>query len=540
MQNSNAILDLYGVPTPTLTFHERLQRRLAFYNRRQLYKRKCDLTGETIVSMFSPDKPYKAYKTREWFSDNWNPENYGRDFDFTRPFFEQFNELMLDVPHNALAVLDDNINSDFTNDNYALKNCYLVFDGETSEDAYYGESFFGLQNCMDFLFLENSSLCYECINCKNCYNLKYSTFSQNCSDSWFLRDCIGCKNCFGCANLRQKEFCIFNKQKTEEEYKKFISEFESGSYEAVQKMANLFHEFHLTEPVRATRGVQNIDVIGDNVSHSKNAFECYDGNELQDCSYCTDCLKGAKDCVDIHVWGGDMEQCYNCMVVGVNIKKVFCSCAIAMGCTEIYYSSWCARNCHNLFGCFALAQKQYCILNKQYSKEEYLALLPKIIEHMKSTGEWGEFFPAEISPFGYNESLAQDFFPLSRDEVLAKGWKWCDFTPEISAQNTIATENLPDKIEDVSDDILSSAIQCEITGKLFKIIPQELKFYREHRLPLPRRHSDQRHWDRLKFKNPYKLFSRICAKCSSPIQTTYSPDRPEKVYCKKCYLEEIY
>jgi hypothetical protein len=28
--------------------------------------------------------------------------------------------------------------------------------------------------------------------------------------------------------------------------------------------------------------------------------------------------------------------------------------------------------------------KEYCILNKQYTKEEYEILVPKIIEHMKT------------------------------------------------------------------------------------------------------------------------------------------------------------
>ena len=36
---------------------------------------------------------------------------------------------------------------------------------------------------------------------------------------------------------------------------------------------------------------------------------------------------------------------------------------------------------------------------------------------MKSTGEWGEFFPHEMSPFGYNETVAQEYFPMTEDEV---------------------------------------------------------------------------------------------------------------------------
>jgi hypothetical protein len=52
-------------------------------------------------------------------------------------------------------------------------------------------------------------------------------------------------------------------------------------------------------------------------------------------------------------------------------------------------------------------------LNKQYTKEEYEKLLPKIIAHMKKTGEWGEFFPISISPFNYEETPAMDYYPLT-------------------------------------------------------------------------------------------------------------------------------
>ena len=37
---------------------------------------------------------------------------------------------------------------------------------------------------------------------------------------------------------------------------------------------------------------------------------------------------------------------------------------------------------------------------------------------MMKTGEWGEFFPSSLSPFGYNETVAQEHFPMSREEVL--------------------------------------------------------------------------------------------------------------------------
>jgi hypothetical protein len=160
---------------------------------------------------------------------------------------------------------------------------------------------------------------------------------------------------------------------------------------------------------------------------------------------------------------------------------------------------------------------------------------------MKRTGEWGEFFPVDISPFAYNETLAQENFPLEKEDVMERGWKWKDVTGSIPEVNKIMeAKDLPDNISDISDNILDSAIECSATKKPFRITKAELKFYRVQGVPLPRKHPDQRHLDRIKLRNPYKLWERKCGKCGTVIQTTYAPDRPEIVYCEKCYLKEVY
>jgi hypothetical protein len=77
----------------------------------------------------------------------------------------------------------------------------------------------------------------------------------------------------------------------------------------------------------------------------------------------------------------------------------------------------------------------------------------------------------------------------------------------------IPASKLPINLTDVPDDILNWAIECEITGRPFRIIKQELEFYRKYGLPIPRRHPDQRHLDRMKLRNPRKLYDRECMKC---------------------------
>jgi hypothetical protein len=46
--------------------------------------------------------------------------------------------------------------------------------------------------------------------------------------------------------------------------------------------------------------------------------------------------------------------------------------------------------------------------------------VPQIIERMMQDGEWGEFFPATMSPFGYNETVANEYYPLSKSEATEK------------------------------------------------------------------------------------------------------------------------
>jgi hypothetical protein len=105
-------------------------------------------------------------------------------------------------------------------------------------------------------------------------------------------------------------------------------------------------------------------------------------------------------------------------------------------------------------------------------------------------------------------------------------------------EKVIPANMLPNNIADIPNDILNWAIECEVTKKPFKIIAQELDFYRKHDLSIPKRSPDQRHIDRIKKRNPKKLFSSFCDKCKSAIKTTYSPDNPEIIYCDKCYLKE--
>ena len=164
--------------------------------------------------------------------------------------------------------------------------------------------------------------------------------------------------------------------------------------------------------------------------------------------------------------------------------------------------------------------------------------MPKIIEHMKKTGEWGQFFPREIAVFAYNESAANDYFPLTRDEALSQGFLW----KEDHKTNTKAATltSLPDHINDTPDSITQEILSCNSCTKNYKIIIQELKFYRKMTLPLPRQCPQCRHRERFKLRNPYQLNEQTCSHCKTTILTTHIPNTAKTILCENCMLKEVY
>ena len=160
--------------------------------------------------------------------------------------------------------------------------------------------------------------------------------------------------------------------------------------------------------------------------------------------------------------------------------------------TDVLYSDL-SFYCMYLFGCVGLRNKKHCIFNKQYSIEDFNVLKTKIINHMKETGEWGEFFPAKLSPFSYNESVAQEYFPLSEGEAVSQGFTWKEpDRKEYLKQNT----DIPDQINDVSEDLCNKTLACITCQKNFKIVPLELKYYKKMNLPIPRKCSYCRYMER--------------------------------------------
>jgi len=548
-----AFYEKIKVPAPTWCPECRMIRRMVWRNTAVWYRRKCDATGKSILSMFAPDMPFKIYDQVYWKSDAWDPMEYEQEYDFSKTFFEQFRNLFNVVPHPSL-IQKNTVDSEYANFGINLKNCYFVAASEMAEDsAYIFSPSISNRECFDIHSVLEAERVYDSVEIEKSQGLRFCQDCIACSDSYLLYDCRNCTNCFGCVGLRNKSYYIYNQPYTREDYKIEIEKIKPWTYSGIFRAREKFNELKLKFPHKFAHIIKSENVIGDEISNARDCIYCFNAKDnVQNCKYCFGALHGAKDGQDATIAWKTAELFYE--VMSTDAQRAI-GTALIWGGFDVFYSFNCF-DCNNILGCIGLKNKSYCILNKQYTKEEYEALVPKIIAHMNDTPyiddekrvyKYGEFFPVSISPFAYNESVAQNYFPKTKQEVLAMGMRWRD--PENKKYEiTLKNQDIPDDINLVQDSILNDIIECGYKGNCsdhcataFRIVSQELQFLRKIKAPLPRLCPLCRQGERLRLKNPLKLWHRKCMKpgCENEFETSYAPDRPEIIYCEACYNQEV-
>ncbi|MDD5041192.1 MAG: hypothetical protein PHX87_02880 [Candidatus Peribacteraceae bacterium] len=540
-EDDQRFLDDFGVPDPLSCPDCRLTRRLLERNSRKLYWRTCDLTGERILSQFHVDHPFPVFSPEAWWSDKWDALMYGRDIDFSRPFFEQFAELRNTVPHQARFVIQGTMeNSDYVNNAGYSKNCYLIAEADYDEDCLYSNRVYHCKDAVDCFNCHQSEILYECLDCTECHGLFFSQDCQNCSGSFFLKSCIGCRDCIGCINQRQKRYLIMNEQLSPEEFEKRKAALRLDTAKGVAALRTRCADFFCSQPQRFVQGEHNEHSTGDHISNTRDAFHCMDCKDLEDCRYCQRVSMGVKSSMDYTFWGDNVERAYQCGACGNNVYNLKFSSMCTTNLSDCEYLDSCT-GCKNCFGCVSLKKKQHCILNKQYSKEEYVILKEKLISHMRTTGEYGQFFPKSMCSFSYNESIALEYFPLTKEEAIARGYPWRDETDEKpDVKKMIPASHLPETIAEIPDDILNWAVTSEESKRPFRIVKQELAFYRAHNLPVPHLHPEERQERRTMLRPPRRLWKRPCSACGKEVESTFAVERKERVLCEECYLKEVY
>lgn len=305
-------------------------------------------------------------------------------------FFQKLQKLYDTMPKAAMYNLV-NQNSPYGTFMDSCKNCYLVSNAYQNEECFYGRDIFFSRNCVDCDHIHSNELLYECLDCRHCYNGNYLQDCEQCTDSEYLFDCKGCTNCFGCAGLRQKSFYLFNEPVPKETYADRIAELKRKGHPAL--LAE-FEKVKQKVPRLFSRQLNVENVAGDYIKNSKNVWNSYSVDESRDVLYSFEVLK-SNDCCDM-TFGEYAELNYECLSAFKSKNSNYCS--MCWESADLEYCSTVFRSNH-CFGCVYLNHREYHILNKPYSRDDYFKKVSEIKGELKRDGTYGRWFWPSTYPF---------------------------------------------------------------------------------------------------------------------------------------------
>ncbi len=341
----------YAFPTPNDCPICRRRKRLAWRNTSKLYRRKCNKTNKEILAFYDEHVTHPVYELDEWNSDRWNPLDYWKDFDFSKTFFEQFEELKNTVPHFSRSILKSE-NSLYANNASNLKNCFLCFNWWDTEDSYYCILMKNVKNSVDCYSIDLSENCYDSIDIKNCNKVFFSQDSEWCFNSYFLKNCLQCKNCFLCKNLHWKEYYILNKKYEKEEYERYIKKLLEEN--SIWELKNMLSQFSKEFPEKYNHSLNTENAMWDYIYNSKNIFASFDIIEWENLRYCTTIKENSSNLMDVDIFWWGLQNSYNSCVIWHDASKVFFSFDCWENIDNLYYCSTCLRNIKNFFWCVLL------------------------------------------------------------------------------------------------------------------------------------------------------------------------------------------
>ena len=526
-----------------------VQRMMVFRNERIVYKRTCEKCNRETMSLYHPDSPYVVYCHDCWWSDKWEGTEYGAEYDSSRPLINQFKELQHKVPREALIILNST-NSDYGNNVRESKDCYFCFLVANCERLLYSVWMVGAKECMDVHKVTDSELVFHSVDVAKSYHSAYMQDSSDCSECYFSYDLKGCNHCLFSYNLRNKSYFVRNKQVTKEEYEGEIVKALNGNYKNLSEAEEEYKQLKARALRKFALILKSSNVSGNYLQNCGKSFWCFDGVGNEEVRYVASILYAKNVLYSYSIGTQPTEFLFGNSVIkgGSNIKQSF----NLFNCSDC---AWCdsSLSSSNCIACVGLKSKEYCILNKQYTKEEY----KKIAAEIEVKGELAQFLPISFGTFAYNETAAQDYYPLTKDEALARGYSWQDDSLFTSGKETISPDELPDNIKDTKDDITKEILKCVECERNYRVVQDEVSYLRRLNMPIPRKCPQCRFKERREARLPFKLWKRRCmcdynirkndvvhshhkeGRCPNEFDTSYSPDRKEIVYCEQCYQSEV-
>ncbi len=536
-----------GVPAPTFCPKCRRTRRLAWLNDFVLYNRECFMCSKKFISIYAQNNASEVMCPKCFFGDKFNPEDYGIEYDPTKSFFEQFNNLLKSIP--KLGIVNDegigSVNCLYNNDIAFSKNSAMCFVAWRMENCLYSMYINVAKDVCDCHCInEMSEFTYEGVVIDSVARSKYIYWSASCTDCFFGYDLRGCTDCFMCVGLRNKQHYFKNKKYTREEYNKIIESYKLETRSGAKKAKEEFADFIKDHPRKFADLRNCVNCTGAEMVRSKNTHDSKYAAFSEDSRYSHNgvTFKSCYDCAG----GAETELAYECVTPDQSYNSL--ATIKSWKNRNISYCIDC-HSCEEVFGCVGVKTGKYVILNKRYSKEEYFKLKEQIIEDMKNRGEYGEFFPAKYALCGINETRAIEQLDILKEEATEKGYHWQDELQQTRGKETIKQVDIPDSIEDVPDTITSEILACVECERNYKILPDEFTFYKRLKIPIPEACFFCRYAKREAMRGSFDLVNRQCdcsqesheheGYCNNTFETFFTNQESRPVYCESCYQKEV-
>jgi len=529
--NDLKLLERLDVPVPQLSFSELMQSLMSFRNEWVLHRRKCDLSGQAIISAYPEQTMFPVYRNELWWGDHWRPEKFAQPVNFSRPFFDQVADLQAIVPREGTSVFNCE-NSDYNSHIRESRNCYLNSLVYRCEDTFYSYWVVNDKDAADCLLVNNSTLVYDCMDCDTLYECVHLQDCNNCKDCHFSYQLRGCDSCIGCYNLVNKRFYVFNQAVTESEFKRLKGELLNGTRAGYETGRQIFSDIYAKAPRRALHNLNVENCLGDHLLNSRNCHYAFDGSDGEDVNYSVSFAKAKSVLACYSAGWPDCEDIYLSLVTRGSQNIAFSY--------YTFYSSglrYCdsSMSCHDCFGSIGLRHARNCVLNRSYNVHEYEMVMRKLISFMTETGEWGKFFPPQLSTFPYNQSAAQQHFPLTPEETAKQGWCW----RELESSEFDASTAPPSDLASLLPLDSRLLFRCEESGKPFKVNQAEATLYQRLGLPPPNLAPQARHLRRLRRRNSFQLQASKCALSGAEIVTTFDATSAGNVVSEAAFLESL-
>jgi hypothetical protein len=360
-----------GIPLPNKCPECRYQARSFLRgSQRRLFRTNCQRCGKETIISYDPASAKNEILCKEDYN-KWLEENetvitdpLPSDANTAEGFFKEMKRLMNMAPYIPVHQERCGENTAYADHVYESKNLEFCFDILRCENSAWLYDSIGCTTCVDCDYSIDSQLCYESVDANICFDSNYLEDCTNIRDSSYCVRATNSNDLFGCVNLQNKSFCIFNRQLSETEYREQVKKYKAWPAEKVLAM---IEELKLLYPLTQTHESNNENSpYGNYVYHSKNSYMCFNAQHNKECGYIYESSHHTS-CYDV-TYSSENELCYEVTDSGKCFNSNYV--VYSYNCQDSWYVIN-GLNVKDSLGSVNRGHRQYEILNRKFSKEDY-------------------------------------------------------------------------------------------------------------------------------------------------------------------------